>query len=93
MHNIIRYIFIQHIQEILSSWLHHIKLCNFIFYRAIGPNNRNILFGGSNPLIDKNDSRLCQIPFGTKKATFAEVQKVYNQLSTVLVYGNHPIIN
>lgn len=47
------------------------------------------MFGGSNPLIDKNDNRLCQIPFGTKKATFGEVQKVRNQLSTVLVYGNH----
>ncbi|XP_060840505.1 tRNA endonuclease ANKZF1-like [Rhopalosiphum padi] len=84
---------LKHIQEILSSWLHHIKLCNLIFYRAIGPNNRNILFGGSNPLINKNDSRLCQIPFGTKKATFAEVQKVYNQLSTVLVYDSKDIIN
>uniref|UniRef100_A0A2S2P475 Ankyrin repeat and zinc finger domain-containing protein 1 n=2 Tax=Schizaphis graminum TaxID=13262 RepID=A0A2S2P475_SCHGA len=84
---------LKHIQEILSSWLHHIKLCNLIFYRAIGPNNRNILFGGSNPLINKNDSRLCQIPFGTKKATFAEVQKVHNQLSTVLVYDSKDIIN
>ncbi|XP_008187953.2 ankyrin repeat and zinc finger domain-containing protein 1 isoform X2 [Acyrthosiphon pisum] len=84
---------LKHIQEILSSWLHHIKLCDLIFYRAIGPNNRNILFGGSNPLIDKNDSRLCQIPFGTKKATFAEVQKVCNQLSTVLVYDSKEIIN
>ncbi|CAI6347589.1 unnamed protein product [Macrosiphum euphorbiae] len=84
---------LKHIQEILSSWLPHIKLCDLIFYRAIGPNNRNILFGGSNPLIDKNDSRLCQIPFGTKKATFAEVQKVCNQLSTVLVYDSKEIIN
>ncbi|CAH1707934.1 unnamed protein product [Aphis gossypii] len=84
---------LKHIQEILSSWLHHIKLCNHIFYRAIGPNNRNILFGGSTPLINKNDSRLCQIPFGTKKATYAEVQKVHNQLSTVLVYDSKDIIN
>lgn len=73
----------------MTSWLSHIKECELIFYRAIGPSNRNILFGGSNPLLDKNDSRLCQIPFGTKKATFGEVQKVCNQLSTVLVYGNH----
>jgi hypothetical protein len=80
---------IKHIQEILTSWLHHIKICDHIFYRAIGPHNRNILFGGSNPLINKNDCRLCQIPFGTKKATFGEIQKVCNQLSTVLVYGNH----
>lgn len=72
----------------MTSWLHHIKSCDLIFYRAIGPNNRNILFGGSIPLIDKNDIRLCQIPFGTKKATFGEIQKVCNQLSTVLVYGN-----
>ncbi|KAL5240290.1 hypothetical protein ACI65C_007700 [Semiaphis heraclei] len=84
---------LKHIQEILSLWRNHIKLCDLIFYRAIGPNNRNILFGGSNPLIDKNDNRLCQIPFGTKKATFAEVQKVYNQLSTVLVYDSKEIIN
>ncbi|KAL4112462.1 hypothetical protein QTP88_016247 [Uroleucon formosanum] len=84
---------LKHIQGILSSWLNQIKLCDLIFYRAIGPNNRNILFGGSNPLIDKNDSRLCQIPFGTKKATFAEVQKVCNQLSTVLVYDSKETIN
>lgn len=72
----------------MASWLHHIKVCDLIFYRAIGPHNRNILFGGPNPIIDKNDQRLCQIPFGTKKVTFAEVQKVCNQLSTVLIYGN-----
>lgn len=73
----------------MTTWLHHIEVCDLIFYRAIGPHNRNVLFGGTNPLIDKNDSRLCQIPFGTKKATFGEVYKVCKQLSTVLVYGNY----
>lgn len=72
--------------------MEYIKICDRIFYRAIGPNNRNILFGGSNPLITKNDHRLCQIPFGTKKATYGEVKKVRDQLSTILVYGKFKII-
>ncbi|XP_050522832.1 ankyrin repeat and zinc finger domain-containing protein 1-like isoform X2 [Daktulosphaira vitifoliae] len=79
---------LKHVQDILSSWTTLIKECDRLFYRAIGPFNRNILFGGTNPLLNKKDPRLCQIPFGTRRAIYNEVLRVREQLSTVLVYDS-----
>ncbi|XP_050522831.1 ankyrin repeat and zinc finger domain-containing protein 1-like isoform X1 [Daktulosphaira vitifoliae] len=83
---------LKHVQDILSSWTTLIKECDRLFYRAIGPFNRNILFGGTNPLLNKKDPRLCQIPFGTRRAIYNEVLRVREQLSTVLVYDNKEIL-
>lgn len=58
-----------------------------ILYRAVGPQNRTMLFGGKNPPLDKNDLRLRPLPFPTKRATFNEVKRVYDILSTIEVYG------
>lgn len=79
---------IQHVQEILESWKTHINNSSLILYRAVGPYNRTILFGGKNPPLDKNDSRLRPLPFPTRRATYNEVKRVYDILSTMEIYGS-----
>ncbi|KAL2735278.1 ankyrin repeat and zinc finger domain-containing protein 1-like isoform X1 [Vespula squamosa] len=79
---------IQHVQEILELWANHINNSSLILYRAVGPHNRTILFGGKNPPLDKNDSRLRPLPFPTRRATYSEVKRVYDILSTMEIYGS-----
>ncbi|XP_015606848.1 ankyrin repeat and zinc finger domain-containing protein 1 [Cephus cinctus] len=79
---------IQHVQEILESWSTEIANSSLILYRAVGPYNRSVLFGGKNPSLDKNDSRLRPVPFPTARATFSEVKRVYDILSTMEIYGS-----
>ncbi|XP_051174741.1 ankyrin repeat and zinc finger domain-containing protein 1-like [Leptopilina boulardi] len=80
--------FIQHVQDILESWTTHINNSSLILFRAVGPYNRSVLFGGKNPPLDKNDPKLRPLPFPTRRATFSEVQRVYDILSTMEIYGS-----
>ncbi|CAL7951192.1 unnamed protein product [Xylocopa violacea] len=79
---------LQHVQDILESWSSHINSSSLILYRAVGPYNRTVLFGGKNPPLDKNDLRLRPLPFPTRRATFSEVKRVYDVLSTMEIYGS-----
>lgn len=74
-------------QEILESWSAHINNSSAVLYRAVGPHNRTVLFGGKNPPLDKNDFRIRPLPFPTRRATFREVKRVYDILSTMEIYG------
>lgn len=49
--------------------------------------NKTIFFGGRASLLDKKDPRIRSLPFPTRRATFREVQRVHEVLSTVHVYG------
>ncbi|XP_029036639.2 ankyrin repeat and zinc finger domain-containing protein 1-like [Osmia bicornis bicornis] len=79
---------LQHVQDILESWSSHINNSSLILYRAVGPYNRTVLFGGKNPPLDKNDARLRPLPFPTRRATYNEVKRVYDILSTMEIYGS-----
>ncbi|CAD1469810.1 unnamed protein product, partial [Heterotrigona itama] len=79
---------LQHVQDILESWSFHINNSSLILYRAVGPYNRTVLFGGKNPPLDKNDLRLRPLPFPTRRATFSEVKRVYDVLSSMEIYGS-----
>lgn len=81
------FFFFQHVQDILESWSSYINNSSLILYRAVGPYNRTVLFGGKNPPLDKNDLRLRPLPFPTRRATFSEVKRVYDILSTMEIYG------
>jgi hypothetical protein len=70
----------------MESWSSHLGSCALILYHAIG-HNRNVLFGGKNPLFNKNDSRLRTIPFATRRPTFSEVKRVHDILTSVEMYG------
>lgn len=70
----------------MLTWAEHINKASVIFVR-VPSYNRSILFGGRAAPLDKKDPRIRTIPFATRRATFREVQKVHELLSTVQVYG------
>ncbi|XP_045476125.1 ankyrin repeat and zinc finger domain-containing protein 1-like [Harmonia axyridis] len=79
---------VQHVQDIADQWKAEIEKSSLIFYRAPGPYNRSVLFGGSNPILNRSDVRLRNIPFSTRRATYTEVQRVHNILATTNLYDN-----
>ncbi|KAL3273245.1 hypothetical protein HHI36_014699 [Cryptolaemus montrouzieri] len=79
--------FVQHVRKIVKQWEQEIWRSDLIFYRASGPYNKSILFGGSNPILEKSD-KLRKIPFMTRRATFAEVLRVHKELSSMQIYEN-----
>ncbi|XP_050296486.1 ankyrin repeat and zinc finger domain-containing protein 1-like [Anthonomus grandis grandis] len=79
---------VDHVTKILSSWSEEIKKSSLVFFRASGPYNRGVLFGGKEPLLDRTDPRLRPIPFSTGRATYAEVKRVHFELCTASVYGS-----
>uniref|UniRef100_A0A3P9GZQ1 tRNA endonuclease ANKZF1 n=1 Tax=Oryzias latipes TaxID=8090 RepID=A0A3P9GZQ1_ORYLA len=77
---------VKDIQDLMLTWAEHINKASVIFVR-VPSYNRSILFGGRAAPLDKKDPRIRTIPFATRRATFREVQKVHELLSTVHVYG------
>ena len=78
---------LQHIQDIMQEWQEHFKLCQLVFYRATA-SNRNKLFGANSSVITRNDQRLRNIPFQTRRPTFKEVKRVHDLLSRVEIVGD-----
>jgi hypothetical protein len=70
----------------MECWSSQLGSCGLILYHAVG-HNRNILFSGRNPSLNKTDSRLRTIPFATRRATFSEVKRVYDILTSIEMYG------
>lgn len=80
------HILLQDIQDLLVSWAEHVQEASAIFVRAPSY-NKTIFFGGRAAPLDKKDSRIRTLPFATRRATFREIQRVHEVLSTVHVYG------
>lgn len=77
---------LQDIQDLLATWAEHLMEASAIFVRAPSY-NKTIFFGGRASPLDKKDPRIRTLPFATRRATFREVQRVHEVLSTVHVYG------
>ncbi|XP_061090820.1 tRNA endonuclease ANKZF1 [Conger conger] len=77
---------IKDVQDLLESWSDSLREANAIFLRAPSY-NRTIFFGGRTPPLDKTDPRVRTLPFATRRATFREVVRVHETLSTLHVYG------
>ncbi|KAM4608569.1 tRNA endonuclease ANKZF1 [Polymixia lowei] len=77
---------VKDIQDLMDSWAEHLKEASVIFLRAPSY-NKTIFFGSRAALLDKKDPRIRTLPFATRRATFREVQRVHELLSTVRVYG------
>lgn len=82
----------QRVQELLSVWASDIEKCSLILYRAVGPINRQVLFGGKDPPLNKGDRRLRSIPFATRRPTFTQLKYVYSMLCTVHVYNSVDVL-
>ncbi|KAJ8942038.1 hypothetical protein NQ318_002792 [Aromia moschata] len=79
---------VQHVRGIVEAWRPEIERSSLIIYRASGGFNRTVLFGGSNPLLDRADVGLRVVPFSTRRATFTEVKRVHSLLATAQVYSS-----
>ncbi|XP_019869661.1 ankyrin repeat and zinc finger domain-containing protein 1 isoform X6 [Aethina tumida] len=79
---------VQHVKSIVETWRSEIDKSSLIIYRASGPYNRSVLFGGSPSLLDRTDERLRTIPFSTRRATFTELKRVHSILSSTQIYDD-----
>uniref|UniRef100_A0A8C9RA52 Ankyrin repeat and zinc finger peptidyl tRNA hydrolase 1 n=1 Tax=Scleropages formosus TaxID=113540 RepID=A0A8C9RA52_SCLFO len=77
---------VKDVQELLQSWSEHLREASAIFLR-IPSYNRAMFFGVQSPLLSKTDPRVRTLPFATRRATFREVKRVHELLSTLHVYG------
>ncbi|XP_047457335.1 ankyrin repeat and zinc finger domain-containing protein 1 [Mugil cephalus] len=77
---------VKDIQDLLITWAEYLKEASAIFVRAPSY-NKTIFYGGRAAPLDKKDPRVRTLPFATRRATFREVQRVHDLLSTVHVYG------
>ncbi|XP_029937040.1 ankyrin repeat and zinc finger domain-containing protein 1 isoform X1 [Myripristis murdjan] len=77
---------VKDIQELLENWDGYLKEASAIFLRAPSY-NKTMFFGGRTAPLDKKDPRIRTLPFATRRATFREVQRVHEVLSTVHAYG------
>ncbi|XP_071487663.1 tRNA endonuclease ANKZF1-like [Diadema antillarum] len=77
----------QEVQDLLASWKTHLDACHRIFLR-VPTYNKAMFFGGKNPALEKRDLRVVTIPFATRRATFKELQRVWEQLATIKCHGS-----
>ncbi|KAM9805207.1 tRNA endonuclease ANKZF1 [Neosynchiropus ocellatus] len=77
---------VKDIQDLLTSWSTHLSQASAIFIRAPSY-NKSMFFGGRTAPLDRKDARIRSIPFATRRATFREVRRVHDVLSSVQVYG------
>ncbi|GAA6224130.1 ankyrin repeat and zinc finger domain-containing protein 1 [Lates japonicus] len=77
---------VKDIQDLLVTWAEYLKEASAIFVRAPSY-SKTIFFSGRAAPLDKKDPRVRTLPFATRRATFREVQRVHEVLSTVHVYG------
>ncbi|KAM3861949.1 tRNA endonuclease ANKZF1 [Diretmus argenteus] len=77
---------VKEIQDLLEGWAEQLKEASAIFLRAPSY-NKTMFFGGRVAPLDKKDPRIRTIPFATRRATFREVKRVHEVLSTVHVHG------
>ncbi|KAM9484640.1 tRNA endonuclease ANKZF1 isoform 1-T3 [Salvelinus alpinus] len=77
---------VKEIQDLLESWSDHLTEASAIFLRAPSHNKSMFLGGKAAPLV-KKDPRIRTLPFPTRRATFREIKRVHDVLSTLNVYG------
>ncbi|CDQ85124.1 unnamed protein product [Oncorhynchus mykiss] len=77
---------LQEIQDLLESWSDHLTDASAIFLRAPSHNKTLFLGGKAAPLV-KKDPRIRTLPFPTRRATFREIKRVHDVLSTLNIYG------
>ncbi|XP_043104994.1 LOW QUALITY PROTEIN: ankyrin repeat and zinc finger domain-containing protein 1 [Puntigrus tetrazona] len=73
------------IHDLLESWAEYLKEASAVFLRAPSY-NKTIFFGGRGAPLDKKDQRVRVLPFATRRATFREIQRVFDLLSTLHIY-------
>ncbi|XP_051998516.1 ankyrin repeat and zinc finger domain-containing protein 1 isoform X2 [Xyrauchen texanus] len=83
---------VKDIHNLLESWAEYLKEASAIFLRAPSY-NKTIFLGGRGAPLDKKDRRVRIFPFATRRATFSEIKRVFDLLSTLHVYGKNTEIS
>ncbi|XP_072541431.1 tRNA endonuclease ANKZF1 isoform X2 [Salminus brasiliensis] len=76
---------VKEIQELLKNWAEYVKQASAVFLRT-PKYNRGVFFGGRGAPLEKRDGRIRSLPFATRRATFSEIQRVHNVLSTLHIH-------
>ena len=58
--------------------------------RALG-SSAGALYGGKAPPLSRRDPRIRGVPFPTRRPTYAELERVYQALASVHVYGESAV--
>ncbi|KAI5062222.1 hypothetical protein GOP47_0022761 [Adiantum capillus-veneris] len=70
------------IRELLASWKCHLEAASCIFFHAPSRNS-HVLFGGEDAPLNRNDKRVRNVPFTTRRPTFKEAKWVFSELITI----------
>ncbi|XP_057192015.1 ankyrin repeat and zinc finger domain-containing protein 1 isoform X2 [Triplophysa rosa] len=76
---------VKDIHDLLESWAEFLEEASAIFLRAPSY-NKTIFFGGRGAPMDKTDQRVRILPFATRRATFSEIKRAFDMLSTLHIY-------
>lgn len=79
----------QEVRQVLSQWREHIADSEFIFVHAPS-NNRKVVFGYEEAVLDRANPRVKTIPFPTRRPTLNEVRRVFIELSSLRVAEMDP---
>nr|XP_023695697.1 ankyrin repeat and zinc finger domain-containing protein 1 isoform X1 [Paramormyrops kingsleyae] len=77
---------VKDVQDLLEGWSEHLREASVIFLR-VPSYSRTMFFGGRQAPLDKSDPRVRTVPFATRRATFCEIRRVHDCLSTLHIYG------
>eukprot|EP00250_Pteridium_aquilinum_P014954 c22301_g1_i1 orf=90-2060(+) len=70
------------IRELLASWKGYLKAASCIFVHAPSRNSQ-VLFGGDDAPVNRSDERVCNVPITTRRPTFKEAKRIFNELLTI----------
>ncbi|XP_076406129.1 tRNA endonuclease ANKZF1 isoform X2 [Peromyscus maniculatus bairdii] len=83
--------FSRDVRDLLAgpAWAKALGEADIILLRA-PRSGRSLFFGGQGAPLQKDDSRLWDIPLTTRRPTFGELQRVLHKLTTLQVYDEDP---
>ncbi|XP_052605881.1 ankyrin repeat and zinc finger domain-containing protein 1 isoform X6 [Peromyscus californicus insignis] len=83
--------FSRDVRDLLAgpTWAKALGEAEIILLRA-PRSGRSLFFGGQGAPLQKDDSRLWDIPLTTRRPTFGELQRVLHKLTTLQVYDEDP---
>jgi len=73
----------EEIRDLLSRWREHITAADLIFLHAPGKGTRETFAGYDDSPLKGLDIR--RVPFNTRRATLQEVQRVYQELTSIYI--------
>ncbi|KAI8093888.1 uncharacterized protein BX664DRAFT_358263 [Halteromyces radiatus] len=74
----------QDIRELLDQWKKYIDQSEMVFIHAPS-GNKKIIYGYDNAVLRKDDPKIHNIPFTTRRPTLNELRRIYLELTTLKV--------